>query len=313
MNKLFLILIACLAACQPYAPIPPIQENELGPASTDQIALGKELFHDPILSSDNQISCATCHESVQAFTDGQRFSKGVDGRIGKRNSPTLINTAYLKHLNWDGGTNTIETQMLVPINDPNELNSSIPEIVNKLSQNDHYVDRFNQVWKDSISAYTITRSIGAFVRSLRSFNSKYDKHLEGQYEYTNEEAIGEALFFSSRLKCGQCHTSPLFTNQEFLNNGLVTSPADSGRARITYKKEDLERFKVPTLRNIELTAPYMHDGRFQSLEEVVTHYLNGGQSSLNKSDLIQGFPLSPFEEKALISFLKCLTDEEMEP
>ena len=143
-------------------------------------------------------------------------------------------------------------------------------------------------------------------------DSKYDKHLKGEYEYTNEEAVGEALFFSSGLKCGQCHTAPLFTNQEFLHNGLVTSPADSGRARITYKREDLEKFKVPTLRNIALTAPYMHDGRFQNLEEIIAHYSQGGQPAINKSDLIQGFTLSPFEEKALISFLNCLTDEEMD-
>lgn len=312
MNKLLLSLIVILSACAPQVVIPPVQENELGPATPEQIALGKELFHDPILSSDNQISCATCHESGQAFTDGQKFSKGVEGRIGKRNSPTLLNVAYLKQLNWDGGTNSIETQMLVPINDPNELNSSIPKIVNELSKNDHYINRFNEVWKDSISAYTLTRSIGAFVRSLRSFNSRYDKHLKGEYEYTNEEAVGEALFFTSGLKCGQCHTAPLFTNQEFINNGLVTSPADSGKARITYKREDLEKFKVPTLRNIALTAPYMHDGRFQNLEEIITHYSEGGQPAMNKSDLIQGFPLSPFEEKALISFLNCLTDEEMD-
>lgn len=303
LNKIaFVILGILLYSCSSKVSIPEIQENELGGSSKEQIALGKELFHDPILSSNNQISCATCHESDLAFTDGQKFSKGVEGRIGKRNSPTLINVAYLKHLNWDGGTNSIETQMLVPINDPNELNSSIPIIVNKLNEHKYYRSRFEEVWKDSITAYTLTRSIGAFVRSLRGHSSIYDKK-----QMSELQKKGEQLFFD--LNCNSCHTPPLFTNQSFENNGIIALPGDSGRARITLKAEDLEKFKVPTLRNISLTAPYMHDGRFSALEEVIDHYSKGGNLSKNKSELIRPFDLSDIEREALISFLNSLTDE----
>lgn len=297
-----IISILFLSSCYQSLEFPPVNENERGPATEKEIALGKELFHDPILSSDNQISCATCHESGQAFTDGQKFSAGVEGRLGKRNSPTLINTAYLNHLNWDGGTNSIETQMLVPINDPNELNSSVPEIILELNSDKYYRKRFNEVWNDSITAYTLTRSIGAFVRSLRSANTRYDKN-----ELNEEEKLGETVF--NNLKCNQCHTPPLFTNQAFLNNGIASLPLDSGRARITYKTEDLEKFKVPTLRNITLTSPYMHDGRFNTLEEVISHYASGGDNTQNKSDLIQPFEINENEKNALILFLKSLTDE----
>lgn len=303
-NSIIYILTFLLCSCSSKPEFPDVNENELGPATKQQIALGRELFHDPILSSDNTISCAGCHESGLAFTDGDKFSRGVENRLGKRNSPTLINTAYLDKLNWDGGTNTIETQMLVPISDPNELNSSIPEIVFELNSNNYYRTRFEEVWNDSITAYTLTRSIGAFVRSLRSNNTAYDRN-----ELNKEQKLGQKIF--KKLECNNCHTPPLFTNQGFENNGIQSLPLDSGRARITFKDEDLERFKVPTLRNISLTAPYMHDGRFESLDEVIEHYSTGGVTTRNKSDLIQPFDISDKEKKALISFLKSLTDEEL--
>ena len=294
----------------PSFPEPRIEKDNI--LTKKKIKLGERLFNDPLLSSTGNISCSSCHLKSKAFTDGKKVSNGVLNRLGQRNSPTLFNVAFLDLLNWDGGTNSIETQMLVPISDHREFDSSIPEILAKLNAHEDYREEFIDVWNDTITAYTFTRSLGAFLRTLISDNSKYDQEISGTYSYSSIEQKGYNLFFSDSLNCSSCHTPPLFTNQEFLNNGLDSLSLDSGKARVTFKHKDLGLFKVPTLRNISLTAPYMHDGRFNSIEEVLNHYQFEVEPHFNLSPEIRKFKLSQDDQESLIAFLKCLSDTTYE-
>ncbi len=312
---IFLLAIIC-SSCQENKSIevashfPSIQFEETNPYSPEKAELGKKLFFDPTLSLDSTISCSSCHFEHLAFTDGKSLSTGVEGRKGKRNAPTLLNTAFLNRLNWDGGTTTLETQMLVPIGDHSEMNSSIPIIMDRLNNNSEYIQEFESVWNEKPSPFNFTRSLGMYLRTLISDNSRYDQFTQGDYIFSKNEKRGHDLFFSDSLNCSSCHTPPLFTNQQFLNNGLDTLSLDSGKARVTFKHEDLGLFKVPTLRNIEITGPYMHDGRISSLEEVLDHYENNVQAHFNKSELIHSFHLSKEDRNCLIEFLSCLTDEK---
>lgn len=285
------------------------KENTL---SIKKIRLGKKLFNDSLLSSTGRIACASCHDESTSFTDAKKVSVGVHERTGTRNSPSLFNVVFLNSLNWDGGTNSIETQMLVPISDHREFDSSIPEILNKLNSNEKYRNEFINVWNDTITAYTLTRTIGAFLRTIISDNSKYDQEINGLYSYNYIEQKGYDLFFSDSLNCSSCHTPPLFTNVEFMNNGLEEISIDSGRARVTFQHRDLGLFKVPTLRNILLTGPYMHDGRFNSIEEVLNHYQFEVENHFNLSPEIRKFKLKREDQESIIAFLKCLTDTTYE-
>ncbi|MBL4651777.1 MAG: cytochrome-c peroxidase [Flavobacteriales bacterium] len=274
-----------------------------------KVSLGEKLFFDPLLSSDSTISCGSCHQPNLAFTDGKRLSTGVNNRKGKRNSPTLLNLAWSKRLLADGGVNSIETQMLVPISDHNEMNSSIPQIIQKLNRDEYYIEVFHQVFDRKPDAFGLTRAISAYIRTLVSGNSRWDAFVAGDTAALSvEEKNGMDLFYSSELNCTSCHSGYLFTNHTFQNNGLYLNYQDSGRALITYKSEDLNKFKVPTLRNIELTAPYMHDGNFNSLEKVVEHYSKGGEPHMNKSSKISPLDLTCIEKQELVAFLKSLTD-----
>lgn len=278
-------------------------------SSIDKVQLGEKLFFDKRFSADQTISCASCHEPSKYFTDQKRISKGVFQREGNRNAPSLLNVHSLPVLNWDGGVNSIETQMLVPISDLREMNTSIPKIITLLKNDSAYVSAFNSVWEEEgITAFTFTRTLGAYIRSLQSNQSKFDLYLRGEVEMTDEELLGRDLFFSERTKCSVCHEPPHFTNNQLMNNGIHETYIDSGKARVTFKHEDLYFFKVPSLRNVEHTFPYMHDGSFQTLEEVVEHYNLGGKKHPKQSPLIQPLSLTNEEQNALVKFLQSLTD-----
>lgn len=288
-------------------PMPDLHLDSL--PSEAKILLGKKLFYDPILSIDSTISCASCHKSEFAFADNVAFSNGVFMRPGTRNSPSLANVVYQKKLLREGGVPTLEMQILVPIQEHNEFNSNIIEISEKLKRNKTYRELADLAFGREIDPFVITRSIAAFERILISGNSRYDQFLNGKTSLSPTELYGKELFFSSKTNCSSCHGSFLFTNQTYENNGLYELYNDIGRKRLTDLDEDEAHFKVPSLRNVGLTAPYMHDGSISSLDEVIDHYNSGGRLHKNKSKLVQPLNLTIDDKKALLAFLSTLTDD----
>ena len=273
--------------------------------------LGKELFFDPIMSVDSSISCASCHLPQLAFSDDKALSIGVENRIGRRNAPTLANVAYHPYFTREGGVPTLEMQVLVPIQEHDEFDFNIVLLAEKIKQDSAYVKMSQRAYNRVPDPFVITRAIACFERSLLSGNSSYDSYVKKGIETALSDAAirGMNLFFSDKTNCSQCHSGFNFTNYAFENNGLYENYEDEGRHRLTGKAEDIALFKVPSLRNIGLTAPYMHDGSLLNLEEVVTHYNRGGVEHPHKSELIQTLNLSREEQEDLVSFLNALTDE----
>jgi cytochrome c peroxidase len=273
--------------------------------------LGKKLFFDPVMSSDSTISCASCHEPSLAFSDDVAFSDGIQDRPGVRNASPLFNVAYHPYFTREGGVPTLEMQVLVPIQEHNEFDFNILLIAERLNKMPEYVSMSLEAYDRVPDAFTITRSLAIFERSLLSGNSPFDQYLyqEDLDAMSTEELNGMDLFFSARTNCAACHSSFNFTNYAFENNGLYEVYPDPGRFRLTGNELDRARFKVPSLRNIELTGPYMHDGSFETLEEIILHYNVGGEEHPHKSNLIRPLHLTEKEQSDLVAFLKSLTDQ----
>lgn len=322
----FLLMVLMVLSCQEEREVEPLYVPDLMeiPKGYPEVAfpegneftkarwdLGKKLFFDPILSADSSISCASCHHPELAFSDDVKFSEGVQKRLGTRNSPTLANVAYHPYFTREGGVPTLEMQILVPIQEHNEFDFNILLIAERLQQNADYVAMSQAAYNREPDAFVITRSLACFERSLLSGNSRYDQFL--QYDKTDAlsdlEKTGMELFFSSRTHCSECHSGFNFTNYAFENNGLYEYYEDEGRFRLTGNEADKALFKVPSLRNIALTAPYMHDGSLQTLEEVIAHYQTGGENHSHKNDLLQPLDLTETEQAAIVAFLHSLTDE----
>lgn len=273
--------------------------------------LGKRLFYDTSLSQDSSISCASCHRASLAFSDEVAFSLGVGGELGTRNSPSLANVAYQPYFTREGGVPTLEMQVLVPIQEHNEFNFNILLIADRLSTDSSYVKMAQDAYNREIDAFVITRAIACFERSLLSGYSPYDQY----HHYNRPSSLSAAairgmdLFFSERTNCSKCHGDFNFTNYAFENNGLYEVYSDEGRFRLTGEASDRALFKVPSLRNVELTAPYMHDGSLETLKEVIEHYESGGKNHPHKSELVKPLNLSESEKQDLVEFLKSLTDE----
>lgn len=290
----------------PYPDIP--EDNQ---PTKNRIALGKKLFFDPILSRDNTISCASCHHEDKKMTDGLPVSQGIDGRHVLRNGMTVLNTAYQPNMFWDGGSPTLEQQVTAPIESHEEMDFNVLKVVERLKNHPEYPALFLKAYNLEPSPYTLTRAIANFERTLFTGKSKYDEY---QYDknmnaLSESEKRGMDLFFGERAECFHCHGGFNFTDFSFKNNGLYLVYADSGRARITTLHSDVGKFKVPSLRNVALTAPYMHDGSMATLEEVVEHYSSGGKAHFNKSFLIQPLNLTEQEKTDLVNFMKALTDK----
>ena len=279
--------------------------------SDDRIALGKLLFFDKIMSRDNTISCGTCHETDKHFTDNLALSIGIEGRVGTRNAPSIVNIAYAPYLFWDGGNPTLEQQVLAPIDNHNELDYDVNKIIERLLKHPNYPTLFQNAYDQPPNVYTLTRALACYERSLIMGNSRYDDYLQNNNSsaLNTSEKNGMAIFMGERGECFHCHGGFNFTDNSFQNNGLYTTYADSGRMHITAKLQDYGKFKVPSLRNVEKTAPYMHDGSLATLEEVVDHYNKGGHQSLTKSIFIQAMGLSDEEKKDLVNFLKALNEK----
>lgn len=282
------------------------------PQTQAKVDLGRRLFYDPILSADRTISCNSCHRQELAFTDDQAVTPGVEGRLGFRNAPTLANVAYASRVHKDGGVPKLDMQAGTPIEDKFEMDLSIFTAAERLNADADYREAFLRAFGREADAFTITRALAAFQRTLISGNSPYD-----QYTYQNQatalseaEIRGMELFFSDELACNSCHEGFNFTNQTFMNNGTkLDYSSDLGRYRATLDSFDIGKFRVPTLRNIALTAPYMHDGSFPDLEQVIAHYNEGGLGNAQQDERIRPLGLSAQQQADLKAFLVTLTDE----
>jgi len=284
------------------------------PLSAEKVRLGRILFYDPVLSRNNMISCASCHSPYNAFTHiDHTLSHGIDDRIGTRNSPALMNLAWYRTFMWDGAVNHLDMQALAPISHPDEMGSSLDSVVVRLKARKRYRSLFHDAFGDSaVTGERTLKSISQFMLTLISAGSKYDKVVNNVagISFTEKEKRGYVIY---KKHCASCHTEPLFTTNGFENNGLKPDSLlkDPGRIRISHRKSDSLKFKVPTLRNCELTAPYMHDGRYRNLQMVLFHYTDAIHNSPTLArQLREKMELSEEDKGALIAFLKTLTDEE---
>ncbi|MFM9028832.1 MAG: cytochrome-c peroxidase [Bacteroidota bacterium] len=295
----------------PNFPIPP--DN---PLTVEGVALGKRLFYDPLLSGNNTQSCGSCHNQMDGFTDHRlQFSTGIDGITGNRNSMPLFNLGYADGFFWDGGASTLESQVLGPIINPIEMHEDISNCVAELQNDSVYPGLFKGAFgTDSITISLVMKAIAQFERTILSGNSRYDRYKSGQGSLTAQEIRGMTLFEDfQKGDCIHCHTlGRNFSDFSYRNNGLDSIPVDSGRAIITQNPADAGKFKVPTLRNIEVTGPYMHDGRFSDLQQVMDHYNTGfhypPNLDVNIRLAVKG-RMSQQEMDDIIAFLKTLTDQ----
>lgn len=289
----------------------PHYDFKKNPLTEEGFQLGRKLFYDPILSRDNTISCASCHLQATGFTHiDHDLSHGIDGKIGTRNSLALMNLAWSKDFMWDGGVNNLEVQPLNPITSPLEMDETLEHVVQKLQETANYPELFKKAFGTSkITGQLTLKALTQFVVMLQSSNSKYDKVVRKEMTFTEQEQKGYDLF---KNHCASCHQEPLFSSNKFEYNGLPIDPTlnDIGRMKITQRKEDSLRFKVPTLRNIQFTFPYMHDGRFKTLTEVVKHYNTLSRNKLLPKELTEPMNLSDNERVDIVAFLKTLTDTE---
>jgi cytochrome c peroxidase len=297
------------------------------PLTVQGVELGRMLFYETLLSKDGTQSCASCHVQIDGFSDTTRFSIGVEGLPGGRQAMPIFNMAW--HSNeffWDGRAHLLRDQSLLPIQDPLEMNETLDNVVAKLSAEKIYRDQFTRAFgSDEISPEKMSLAMEQFMMSIVSYDSKYDRYLAGAVELTESEERGRLLFETeynpffpdlSGADCAHCHGGANFENDQYMNNGLDTDAEfeDMGREDVTENSADRAKFKVSSLRNIAVTPPYMHDGRFQTLEEVIDHYNEGIKESstadptvLNTKDT--GLFLTDQDKEDLINFLKTLTDD----
>jgi cytochrome c peroxidase len=284
------------------------------PLTKEGIALGRKLFYDKKLSGDNTMSCASCHAQELAFSDNNRFSEGISGDLGNRQAMALINLAWDNLLFWDGRAVSLEDQAFGPIVNEVELNTTWKEVEMRIQSDSDYPALFKKAFgTNTIDSVLISKAIAQFERTLVSFNSRNDRFFYGTEDiFTESEERGFDLFFD-KAECIHCHSGPMLTDFTFRNNGLDAVLEDLGLGEVTGLQTDAGKFKVTTLRNIAQTAPYMHDGRFETLEEVIEHY-NSGVDSLSPNldvemmHFTEGLGLTNQEKVDLIAYLNTFTD-----
>ncbi|MCC6753559.1 MAG: cytochrome C peroxidase [Saprospiraceae bacterium] len=318
----------------PYAPkeyplvvppgLPGLPPSPGNPQTYDGVQLGRHLFFDPILSLDSTLSCSGCHDPRRSFTDNLALSPGVGGTLGSRSSMTALNAAYYTGgLFWDGRSAMLEDQALEPVVNPVEMHEQWPNVEEKLRRHPKYPELFRKAFgirnTSEITRDLAARAIAQYERLLLTGGqSIYQQQVRGERFFDDEQQEGHDLFFNldpliPDAECFHCHSAPLLQANEFFNNGIdsvgdLDEFADKGRGGINGVFFDNGKFKAPSLYNIALTAPYMHDGRFKTLEEVIDHYNGGGHAADNKDGFIRPLGLTPRQKRSLLSFLNCLTD-----
>ena len=295
-----------------YLPVP--ADNPLTPA---KVALGERLFFEPLLSADEKLSCSSCHKPQHAFSDTVAVSPGVYGRRGTRNAPSIVNAAYGELFFWDGRAATLEDQALRPIQAPNEMDMPLDSVLQRLGGKPEYRERFAAAFPDGeVSAPNLARALASYVRTLRSGDSPFDRFFAGDSNALSTVARDGFQLFVGRARCSLCHAGPTLTDQSFHNTGVAWRDgmlADSGRAAVTGTRDALGAFKTPSLRNVERTAPYMHDGSVATLEEVVEFYDGGGNPNPYQDPDIRPLNLNASERSALLAFLRSLSGKVPSP
>lgn len=287
------------------------------PMTVEGVALGRKLFYDNILSRNNTMNCGSCHQLKNYFVDSNKqFSVGIDKVAGTRNSMPLFNIGYSPTFFWDGGAANLESQVMGPITNPVELHETMENVVSKIQADALYPSLFKKAFgTDVVSSKLIMQAIAQFERTMISANSKYDKVKRGEATFTAQEARGLDIYLdANKGDCVHCHgIGSTFTDFEFRNTGLDSIPVDKGRARITFLATDEGKFKTPSLRNIEMTAPYMHDGRFLTLKTCIEHYNKNFHYTANLAAELKNLPKNRMTESEvddLEAFLKTLTDHD---
>ena len=290
---------------------------EDNPNTVEGISLGEKLFNEPLLSADGTQSCANCHFQSANFSDNNQFITGINGGLGFRNASTLTNSGWSLSFNWDGSSNTLEEQAFEPVTNPNEMNNTWINVENTLNANEDYQILFKEAFNIDYNDSThVVKAIAQFERSLVSSNSKFDKFYRGETSLSPAELNGYAIYNSERGDCFHCHGTLLFTDNIFHNNAIESGEPfiDNGLGIVTNNPADNGKFKTPSLRNIEYSAPYMHDGRFATLEQVLEHYNSGGHYTSTVDPLMKkigiGLQLTNQELSDLLAFLKTLSDED---
>ena len=313
--------VASQVSRAPQHPQPPLgldlymrvpDDNPLTPA---KVALGRMLFFDSLLSEDQSLACATCHDPGRAFTDGRPVSVGVFGRRGTRNVPTLVNRTYGASFFWDGRITTLEEQVLQPIQDPKEMDITVGEVVVRLEHDRVYSDLFQTAFGREVNDGDLAKALASFVRTILSGDGPIDRHLNGDRDALTERQLQGLRLFRGKGNCTACHLGPTFSDEQFHNTGVAWSDGewlDDGRFGVTGEETDRGRFKTPTLREIARTAPYMHDGSITTLEDVVEFYDRGGSSNPYLDPAIRPLRLTADEKRALLAFLSSLSGEVQE-
>lgn len=289
----------------------PVYDVKKYPLTAEKVELGRKLFYDPVLSLDSSTSCASCHSPFNAFAHiDHRLSHGINDSIGTRNAPALFNLAWQSQFMWDGAVNNLEVQPLAPIANPIEMHEDIAHVVYKLQRSKNYPGLFRNAFGDSvITGQNVLLAITQFQLTLISCNSKYDSVMNHTAEFSKQEENGFVLF---QKHCNVCHTAPLFSTYKYASNGIASDTFlnDIGRAGVTHISSDSFLFKIPSLRNVEYTYPYMHDGRYTKLYDVVTYYTTANNKSRFVSpQLSLPISLSPDEKVDLVAFLLTLSDK----
>jgi len=290
--------------------------DDMSLSVTTKAALGKKLFSERLLSKDSSVSCASCHKPAFAFADTLAFSIGIGGKPTKRNTPSVLNMKNRPYYFWDGRAGSLEEQSLMPIQNPDEMGLNIPEAIQRLNNNPVYKLLFKRIFNQPATAKNLSASFAAYEQTLETVDSKFDDWSNNLKNLSAQEERGRQIFISNKSKCFNCHFQEDFTDDNFKNIGLFNGIElnDSGRFNISKEKTDLGKFKTPGLRNIAVTAPYMHNGMFRTLEEVVDYYNNPAKFVSNAINidpaLAKPLGLTTREKKDLVAFLRTLTDKK---
>ncbi len=293
----------------PQVPVP--KDN---PMTAEKIELGKMLYFDKRLSKSKEISCATCHDPKMAWTEHRATSKGIKDQIGERNSPTVINAAYMTSQFWDGREPTLEAQALGPIENPIEMGHKLAVVCADCEKIPAYKEQFQKVFGTGVTKEGIAKAIAAFERTILSGNSPYDKFKAGDKKALNDAQQRGMALFMDKAMCSTCHAPPIFSNGQFYNAGVSCDkkPPDEGRKKVTKKDSDMGKFRVPHLREVAKTGPYFHDGSIKTLAEAVELMAAGGKDNPNLSTMmkvVRGAKLTAAEKKDLLAFLEALSGE----
>lgn len=302
--------VGARTATTAWGDIPAPKDN---PVTQAKVELGFRLWFEPKLSGNNRMTCATCHSHLKGFSNGEATAAGIHGKRGNRNTPTIYAAATSEEQFWDGRAGSLEAQALGPIENPIEMDAKLPDVIRKLEAHPYYPQKFQEAFGTGVTADGIAKAIASFERALAVKQSPVERFWAGDREaLTPQQQQGMAIFNTAKGRCVACHAGADMTDRNFWNVGVGLEPPykpdrDLGRYHLTQRDEDYGKFKTPTLRNVALTAPYMHDGSLQTLEDVVAFYNRGGNANPNLDPRIRPLNLTDAEQAALVAFLKAFT------